>query len=116
MPAEERPNPRPLSDHNDVYGLLHEVRLRPGVWVRGLQELETILAGYGMALLIHNINEPFPFSAHGDFKDWLQDRFGWGMSLGWAYAIEHYGGATDPLELFFQLVDEYRAAGRPTQT
>ncbi|MGW4211562.1 hypothetical protein ACWEIJ_26450 [Lentzea sp. NPDC004789] len=118
MPAGDRPRPNPLSEHADVYGLLQEIRLRPGMWIREgrLPELETTLRGYGMALEVHGIGEQFPFGAHGAFNDWLAARFGWGMSCGWAHAIEQNAGPEDPLELFFRLVDEYRADPRAGRT
>jgi hypothetical protein len=104
---------RPLSEHVDVYGLLHEVRLRPGMWVRQIAELETMLTGYGMALEVHGIDEPNVFGAHGHFTRWLEERYRWGMSCGWAYAIVRTAGEEEPLDVFFRLVDEYREAGEP---
>ncbi|MDT7787098.1 MAG: hypothetical protein QOF58_5517 [Pseudonocardiales bacterium] len=107
----DSPQPKPLSEHADVYSLLQDIRMWPGVWVRArrLGELETLLWGYGTALEVHGVEEPFAFGASRDFSNWLAARFGWGMALGWAHAIEENAGADDPLDLFFRLVDEYRA-------
>ncbi|MFI6098686.1 hypothetical protein ACIA8G_24275 [Lentzea sp. NPDC051213] len=63
-----------------------------------------------MALEVHGITEPFPFGPRGGFGDWLYARYGWRMASGWAYAIEENAGMDDPLDVFFRLVGEYRAA------
>ncbi|KJK49047.1 hypothetical protein UK23_15070 [Lentzea aerocolonigenes] len=109
------PRPKLPSEHEDVYGLLEDIRLRPELWVPGrrLGTLQTLLWGYGLALEVHGVEEQFAFGSSRDFSSWLAARFGWGMSLGWACAIEEYGGADDPLDLFFRLVDEYRAELKP---
>ncbi len=110
MSVSDRPSPVPLAECTDVYGLLDQVRLRPGMWVRGrtLRELETTLWGYGMALEIHGVREPFPFGPRGGFGEWLYARFGWGTTCGWAFAIEQNAGTEDPLAAFFRLANEYR--------
>jgi len=69
-----------------------------------------MLLGYGIALKVHGVDERFPFDPVGDFAVWVRERFGWGMSCGWAHAIEENAGAEEPLDLFFRLVDEYRGA------
>ncbi|MFE7720809.1 hypothetical protein ACFU44_17395 [Nocardia rhizosphaerihabitans] len=57
-----------------------------------MQELETVLAGYGLALQVHAVSEAdeFAFGPNGPFTHWLQSRYGWGTAMGWAYAIEHH--------------------------
>ena len=50
-----------FSQFSDMYDLLEQVRLRPGMWVRGhsVRELETMLCGYSMALAVHDVPEYF---------------------------------------------------------
>ena len=103
-----KPQPRPLSECSDVYDVLQDIQLRPGMWVRSLSELQTMLWGYGVALQVHGVTEPDPFSSGREFSEWLGKRFGWGMSLGWAYAIETRAKDEAPLDMFFRLAEEYR--------
>lgn len=44
------------------------------MWVRdhSLRELQTLLYGYGVALLIHEVDEHFAFGPRGPFSDWLE--------------------------------------------
>jgi hypothetical protein len=102
---------RHLTELEDAYGLLDQVRIRPRMWVRSLQELENLLVGYDAALKIHRIDERFDLWPTGPFADWLYWRFGWGMACGWATAIEQHADG-EPLEVFFQLLDDYRADRR----
>ncbi|MCP2094564.1 hypothetical protein LV78_002537 [Actinosynnema pretiosum] len=88
--------------------MLREIALRPRMWVRSLSELEALLWGYGTALQVHGIAEPYPFNSSRAFSDWLRARFGWGMAPGWARAIEEHAGDEEPFEVFFRLVEEYR--------
>ena len=106
--SSPKPRPGPLAECSDVYDVLRDIQLRPGVWVRSLSELETMLWGYGVALQVHGITEPDPFSSSRRFFEWLGNRFGWGMSLGWAYAIEKCAKDELPLDMFFRLAEEYR--------
>jgi hypothetical protein len=96
----------------DAYGFLEQVRPRPGMWVRGgsLRELEGLLCGYGVALMVHGIDEHFAFGSRGPFSDWLERRFGWSMVFGWAAAIEEHAEGKPPIERFFRLVDEFRCS------
>lgn len=102
-----------LTDCRDVYDLLdHNVRPRPGMWARGesLQELETILTGYWVALQVHSVPEEFALGPRGPFTRWWESKYGWGMSLGWAFAIEqHLHDGETAMDAFFRLLDEYRA-------
>ncbi|WP_329095507.1 hypothetical protein OG979_12815 [Actinomadura citrea] len=109
-----RPKIRPVEQWNDAYGFLDQVRARPGMWVRGhsLRELETLLCGYGVALLIHELDEHFAFGPRGPFSDWLEQQYGWSLALGWAAAIEDHAEGESPLERFFQLVDEFRRSAQ----
>ncbi|MGI5171439.1 hypothetical protein ACQEU3_44530 [Spirillospora sp. CA-253888] len=100
----------PIEEWGDVYGFLDQVRARPGMFVRhgSLSELETLLAGYSIALVVHGIDEPQVFTANGLFAHWLAQEFGWPMVLGWAVAIEARAGQEPALEVFFRLVDDFR--------
>ncbi|MFV2176976.1 hypothetical protein ACFHW2_36550 [Actinomadura sp. LOL_016] len=105
-----RPKFRPVEQWGDAYGFLDQVRARPGMWVRdrSLRELETYLYGYGVALGVHQVDEPFAFGPRGPFSDWLGWQYGWSLVLGWAAAIEDHAEGEPPLERFFQLVEEFR--------
>jgi hypothetical protein len=101
---------------NDVYKLLDEIRLRPGMWVRGgsLLHLDSMLLGYRIALNSHGVDENWPFWSPGKpgrFTDWLWQRLGEHSSLGWAAEIERQAQAAgqSAMDLFFSLFDEYRA-------
>jgi hypothetical protein len=50
-------NPRQLSELNDIFDFLEEVRLRPGMWVRSLDHLNSMLIGYRVALEVHGFAE-----------------------------------------------------------
>ncbi|MFI0355949.1 hypothetical protein [Actinomadura sp. 9N407] len=102
--------PVPVAECNDAWEFLDQVRARPGMWVRGgsLRELEVMLCGYGVALLVHGIGEDFAFGPRGRFSDWLNERFGWSLVLGWAAAIEAHADGEPALEMFFRLVEDFR--------
>lgn len=112
MSGGERPKPVPIDQCRDVFDVLDQIRLRPGMWVRqgGLRDLEAMLHGYGVALLVHGVAESSAFSSNGPFTEWLADRRGWSMSCGWAAAIEQNAGDMDPLAVFFDLLDEFRSS------
>lgn len=111
--------PRQLHELQDVHDFLDEIRLRPGIWVRGssLQHLDSMLIGYRAAMSVHGVDEDFPFRAPGavsPFDQWLCHRNGYESSLGWAIQIEREAEAagTSAIELFFSLFDQYRAERR----
>jgi hypothetical protein len=116
MAETGRTRPRQLAEFADVYDFLEEVRLRPGMWVRGssLQHLDSMLSGYRIALGVHNIEEPFDFWNRGSFSEWLWQRLGRHSSLGWATEIEREAEQADrpAIEMFFELLDEFRATDR----
>ncbi|GAA2272351.1 hypothetical protein GCM10010234_03790 [Streptomyces hawaiiensis] len=108
-----------LTAMRDVYDLLEEVRLRPGLWVRdrSLRHLDSMLVGYRIALGVHGADEPFDFWSPGGqspFSQWLERRMGEQTSLGWSAVIERSAEATGrpALELFFELLDEFRDQSR----
>jgi hypothetical protein len=111
--AERVGQPKPITEIVSVFDFLDQVRLRPGVWVRGssLQHLESMLLGYRVALEAHGIDESFDFWPLGPFSEWLWQRLGRHSALGWAVEIEREAATAgrEPLEMFFELVDEYRA-------
>ncbi|OKH95754.1 hypothetical protein [Streptomyces uncialis] len=119
--GRSRRPPRPLSELAEVYDLLEEVRLRPGMWVRrsSLQHLDSILTGYRVALEIHGVEEEFDFLHTGPFAEWLWKRLGmaYPSALGWAVEIERAAEAANvpAMELFFDLLDEFRAAHHGAQ-
>jgi hypothetical protein len=115
-PNEPRRTPKPPAELDDVYDFLEEVRLRPGMWVRGssLLHLESILMGYRIAMAAHSVTEDWPFwspGRQGPFTEWLWQRLGHKSAMGWAVEIEREARAADqqPIDMFFSLFDEYRA-------
>jgi hypothetical protein len=106
-----RRDPRQLSELNDVFDFLEEVRLRPGMWVRSLEHLDSMLVGYRVAFEVHGVAEEFDFWPQGPFSEWLWVKLGRHSSLGWAAEIEREAGAArvHPMAKFFALLDEYRA-------
>ncbi|MGW5265703.1 hypothetical protein ACWEQG_32410 [Microbispora sp. NPDC004025] len=112
--------PRKPSELQDVYEFLEEVRLRPGMWVRrsSLQDLDSILFGYALALEVHGIDEPFDFWSGGPFAEWLWKRLNLSCpsALGWAVEIERAAeeSGTPAIEMFFGLLGEFHAQrGQP---
>ncbi|MFM9614948.1 hypothetical protein [Streptomyces niveiscabiei] len=104
-----------------VYDFLEQVRLRPGMWVRGssLAHLDSMLAGYRIALEAHDIEEPYDFWHLGTqdrFSDWLQQRLGRRSSLSWAAEIEREAerAGRPAIEMFFEFLDEFRAGDERT--
>ncbi|WP_326666980.1 hypothetical protein [Streptomyces canus] len=117
-----RRKPRHVEDLTDVYDFLEEVRLRPGMWVNrsSLQHLDSMLTGYRVALGIHDIAEPFDFwtpGSQGRFAEWLWQRLGRHSPLGWAVEIEREAerSGRPAMEMFFELLDEFRAADHQGQ-
>src|SRR5262245_6657894 len=93
----------------DLYELLQCVKECPGMYVRALslEDLESQLWGYETALATHGIEE-FGTGFRRRFCDYLYQRFGWGLALGWATAIRRHSRAKDRgWKRFFQLVDEF---------
>lgn len=108
----ERRIPRPLSELADVFGFLDGVRLRPGMWVRSLDELHSILIGYRVALEVHGIAEDCDFWPLGPFAEWLWAKLGRHSSPGWWVEIDREAEASgdSSIDVFFRFLDEYRAA------
>jgi hypothetical protein len=77
---------------------------------RSLRALSGLLGGYSLALRIHGIDEPFDLDETGPFNDWLAWTRPWSaLTIGWTRAIEQNAGDREPLDVFFELLDEYRA-------
>ncbi|MFE6613791.1 hypothetical protein [Amycolatopsis sp. NPDC057786] len=112
MTAASGERPKPIDQCQNVQEILDQIRLRPGMWLRqrSLRDLESILFGYGVALDVHGLDEKFTMGAVGPFAQWIEARFGWSMSAGWAVAIEAHSDGEEPLKVFFRLLDEYRAS------
>ncbi|MFJ7154487.1 hypothetical protein ACIQUQ_06075 [Streptomyces sp. NPDC101118] len=112
--------PRHVRDLRDVYDFLDEIRLRPGMWVRGssLQHLDSMLLGYRVAAEIHGTQDGAEFAHTGAFSTWLWQRFNFTSSpLGWAVEIERAAEreGRPPMELFFDLLDAFRAERDQTE-
>ncbi|MGW3157378.1 hypothetical protein [Streptomyces sp. NPDC001089] len=113
--SNPRKQPRQLAELSNVHEFLDQVRLRPGMWLRGnsLEHLNSMLIGYRAAMAVHGIAEDFDFwnpGSQGPFAEWLWLRLGRHSPLGWATEIEREAQAagTPAVELFFALFDEYR--------
>ncbi|MET8722711.1 hypothetical protein [Streptomyces misionensis] len=112
--------PRHLTELANVYEFLDEIRLRPGMWLRGdsLRDLASILIGYRAAMAVHGVEEDFAFwspGTQGPFAEWLWQRLGRHSSLGWAVELEHEAqeAGVPAVGLFFSLLDEYRRERDP---
>ncbi len=98
-----------------VYTFLDRVRKRPTMYLRrrnrgdGLLELELIVQGYYSGLRNHGIIEDCPQLTQSHFLSWLRLKR-WSEPTGWGRAInQHCPADRDPLDVFFELVDEYRS-------
>ena len=102
---------RPVRIVSNIFDWLDEVRRRPEMYlgdVNSLASLEAMIWGYEAAISIHRIEEPTP-RFDRTFLSWVRLRRGWSTSLGWADAIHRaVREGQRPLDLFFELVDEYR--------
>ncbi|MEU4065395.1 hypothetical protein AB0F25_23760 [Streptomyces wedmorensis] len=108
--------PKQLNEFENVYDFLDRIRLHPEGWVRhgSLTHLGAMLAGYRVAMAVHNAEENFPFWTPGNvslFVTWLDQRNGGLSPLGWAVEIEREAETADTsaIELFFTLLDQFQA-------
>ncbi|MEU2156877.1 hypothetical protein ABZ532_18000 [Streptomyces sp. NPDC019396] len=110
------PEPRPLHELGGVHDFLDDIRLRPSMYVRGrsVLHLQSILYGYSVACEIHGVPVVKDFDHFGPFSEWLWSRLGmqYSSALGWAVEIEQAAEAAglQSLDMFFELLDEFRAA------
>ncbi|MET9263955.1 hypothetical protein [Amycolatopsis sp. NPDC004079] len=112
MTAAPEERPKPIDQYRDIHEILDQIQLRPEMWLRqrSLRDLQSILFGYGVALDVHGLDEEFALWPVGSFARWIEARFGWSMAAGWAVAIEKHADCEEPLNVFFRLLDEYRAS------
>lgn len=103
----------------DIFGLLADVRKRPGMYLGGddahrlvqLRNLELWLLGYSNALANHGIQEPGVHFLR-DFGEHLRHTRGWSTSCGPIDAIVR--GTSDESEawdMLWKLIDEFRDHG-----
>jgi hypothetical protein len=100
----------PGSGLTDLYELFQHVRQRPSMFVRdcSLDDLETMCRGYSIALGIHGIEE-FGTWFQQRFHEFLFQKYGWSMCLGWARGIrDHSGSAEEAFHRFFELVEKFK--------
>ncbi|MFC8270445.1 hypothetical protein ACFUIZ_32700 [Streptomyces cinereoruber] len=113
--------PKPLAEFENVHDFLDQVRLRPGAWALNgsLTHLDSMLLGYRVAMEVHSAEEDFPFWTPGGsapFDTWLNERAGRPSALRWSTQIEREAETigTPALELFFTLLDQFRAERQQT--
>lgn len=122
MPTEDTPRTaaKHWRDCRDVYDLLDQIRLRPGMWLPGgsLQHLQSMLLGYQVSVDVHSIDDPCDFWHGGAFSQWLGTHLGGSSPLGWVADIErNTPDDSTPVEEFFRLLDAYRSeAAQATAT
>ncbi|OKJ50323.1 hypothetical protein AMK27_35215 [Streptomyces sp. CB02009] len=110
---------KPVSEWRDVYDFLDQVRLRPGMFVRGgsLLELQAMLYGYRVASEIYGPQAMTDFEHQGPFAEWLWPRLGHAFAspLGWAVEITKAAEASGRagIDLFFDLLSEFKAERSP---
>ena len=110
---------KPVSEWRDVYDFLDQVRMRPGMFVRGgsLVELQAILYGYRVASEIHGPQAMMDFEPQGPFTEWLWPRLGYAYAspLGWGIEITKAAEASGRagIDLFFDLLSEFKAERSP---
>jgi hypothetical protein len=96
----------------DIFEWLDHVRERPSMYLNPddgpLRELEAMIYGYETATAAHRVEEYRPRFGL-PFLAWVRIRNGWSMSSGWANAVSKAARSGQrPLDLFFELVDQYR--------
>ncbi|MCX5101703.1 hypothetical protein [Streptomyces sp. NBC_00439] len=116
----ELPRPRPLHELDTVHDFLDDVRLWPGMYLRNrsILDLSSILYGYSVACKIHGVPAVTDFDQLGPFSEWLWPRLGMQhSSLGWEVEIRRAAetAGTPPLDMFFSLLDEFRAERDDTE-
>lgn len=93
----------------NVFGLLHEVRRRPGMFFRDLSELQAMIHGYYTGIEMYGIHEDLPRMTMSHFGTWLNHKTKWSTCAGWAYAIEqNTNSEQEAIDTFFDFVDRYR--------
>jgi hypothetical protein len=104
-----------------VFNVLDEIRARPNMYlgwdelhrVQQLQNLETLLRGYSIALEQHGIREAVTEFTR-DFGAYLLETKGWSASCGPTAAVRDAARSdAETWELFWQLVDEFRNKVEP---
>ncbi|MFD5365498.1 hypothetical protein [Streptomyces sp. NPDC127103] len=110
---------KPVGECRDVYEFLDQVRMRPGMFVRGgsLLELQAMLHGYRVASEIHSPQAVLDFEHAGPFTEWLWPRLGYAHAspMGWAIEVMKAAEASGRagIDLFFDLLSEYKAERSP---
>ena len=99
---------------NSVLTFLDDFRRHPGGFVGGtdprvwLVTLESMLAGYDIALRNHEIEE-VPRSFNWEFGEFLRHTRRWSVSSGAIFRILHEASSGEAAwEMFWQLVEEFR--------
>lgn len=110
---------KPVGECHDIYEFLDQVRMRPGMFVRGgsLLELQAILYGFRVASEIYGPQAVTDFEHQGPFAEWLWPQLGRSYSspLGWAVEITKAAEAADasPIDLFFDLLNKFKDERSP---
>ena len=88
---------------------------RPGMFFRGLADLEMLLHGHGIAFLQLGVLIDSADTFNDRFGAWLRTVRSCSLAAGWAVAVEALAEreGLDPVELFFELEAEFTAGGEP---
>ena len=99
-----------LQLHN-IYDILDDPRLRRG-FIRGdetLNEIGLFLAGYHLALQVHDVDEDFQLGQVGPFCEWLSGKYRTERNAGWFVAVEQLiKEGESPFDAFFRLLNAFR--------
>jgi hypothetical protein len=103
-----------------MLNLLSLVQKRPVMYVgaadsaRGAQldRLETLIAGYSLAVTWHGLDDP-GLKLYGEFAPYLEERFAWDLNRGPIRAIRNATRSdAEAWDSFWQLLWEFRDANR----
>jgi hypothetical protein len=93
--------------------LLEIVRSRPGLYLgrKSLSALWSLLLGYEMAVIEHNIpeSEQFNRKLEKDFNNWLRKKYSMGSAICWyIFVINETKSEAKAFDKLFEFWDEFR--------
>lgn len=94
----------------NIYDLIDQIQQRTAMFIpdKSINSLQTYLGGYETCMWVHAILEQdVPVFRH--FHEWLTRCYNFEFtSSGWAYAIQYNEPDQEPLQKFFELVQEFQ--------